>query len=614
MRFRAWPIPILLLSTLAVVPIVGAAPVVLPTSDSAYAIDAAFPTNDLISTRPFVPQQRHFTVTGPDGQTIENTHESLTMQTRCGVTATWGTTILNSLAGVPTLHGHPGDGTFTITAIAAQGAMQVCITVGGKDAIMCFPVQGTQVWNWRSSGATFVDDNVDLGSAGCTTTTEVLTAEDDPNNAVFFQDTPASDPSAFSQPATVTCPNATTLNGVWARGSLQTLNTFATFYHVQGTVPGDNDLRDNLGVASTGYVDKGSGVQGTHSATIPYNNAAGNSYQLAAKNGTAGAEQLGAVLFVAPMQCTITSPSFIGFLFDPDELQVIASQAQCNGDQTSFVVNVGVTQTLNDLDVIIRNTMTNDIILTIDDSEMFQQPGGSGNQVLYFNRTLPPGTFVAIARGDFAGLGALDFFTGGPFNVPLGTCTDTPYDDSELRAFIVARTNQTNGYVNSTSAAIIATVDFNQLQTEVQVNQVHSHIDSHFNQTWAMITDFEGNITAILNDLCSGGGCNFTVDNEPVIQALEAQQMRFLDLDTQTSWTFLLFLALLIWCWYQRWLFVAIASVIGILDAFMVPHVLGFKGTALVLVAGVVLQILVDMRDAWREKKEQEEASGGETT
>lgn len=178
----------------------------------------------------------------------------------------------------------------------------------------------------------------------------------------------------------------------------------------------------------------------------------------------------------------------------------------------------------------------------------------------------------------------------------------------------IARSSQTNGYVNSTSAAIIATVDFNQLQTEVQLNEIHTHIDSHFAQTWGMLTSFEGNITAILNDLCSGGGCNFTVETEPVIQALEAQQMRFLDLDTQTSWTFLLFLALLIWCWYQRWLFVAIASVIGILDAFMVPHVLGFKGTALVLVAGVVLQILVDMRDAWREKKEQEEASGGETT
>jgi hypothetical protein len=62
-----------------------------------------------------------------------------------------------------------------------------------------------------------------------------------------------------------------------------------------------------------------------------------------------------------------------------------------------------------------------------------------------------------------------------------------------------------------------------------------------------------------------------------------------------------LFLVFLVLAFFQRWLFVAIAAVIGILEIMLVDDVFGENGfifTALLLVLALILQVLVDMRDA----------------
>lgn len=612
-----------LLTASLFVPLATAAPTVLPTTSSAYAIH---PTNDYVWLVPLqnpaecggisVAGVNDYQYTAPNGEalvfvntvTVCDTGPGVVHNPVCaGVTLQGGGYQRYSLDGVllePVgqtqafaasggLVGDPGDGTFSSENPRGQinsGLHLACIHVGGKEYLSGAGACAFQnFWNWRSSGTNYAPSG-----SPCPTT-----AENDPNNFVFFSDQAPTDPDpqGFTTQSTVSCtaPMPATLNGLWIRGSQQSLNTFATFYHVQGIPIGpDADLRDNVGVASTGYVDKGSGAQGTHSAIIGYNNAAGNSYQLSVKNGTSGEEQLGAVLFVPLNQC---NPPNIGsslLQITSIGLDLSVSQAQCRGDPVSFSVDVDLTTllTLGDLEVVVYDAFNDDIVLTVDESQMFNRNSG---QVQFFNRTFPPGPYVAHALADIVGIGAVDLYDSEAFNVPQGTCIDTPFDDSSLRQFTISRTNQTNSFVNSTSNT-----------TQNLVVEVHQHIDTHFNQTWTMIQDFELNITTILNDLCVNGNCNFTVNNTQVLEELEAQQLQFLELDPDESWTFLLFLAILLLSYWQRWLFVAIACLIGITDMWLNTPILGFKGTALVMVAGIALQILVDMRDARLEKQQAE--------
>lgn len=254
-------------------------------------------------------------------------------------------------------------------------------------------------------------------------------------------------PIAFTSTETsVTCPNTATIRGIWTQSGNS--EVFATFYHVQGNVA-DTDLRDNVAVGSTGYVSKGTATQGTHSAQIGYNNAVGNSFQLAVKYA-GGEEHLGQVQYVAPFQCTLPGPTLTGFSFNPDAVALIVSQAQCNGDATEFSVNHAVSQTLNDLDVFIINDFNGITVMQVDDSEMRHIPsGGTGQGVFFFNRTLPPGVWQAVVRSDFGGLGALDYFYGHAFNVPVGTCINALVSIDELTE-IVNNLGDTITFINNT--------------------------------------------------------------------------------------------------------------------------------------------------------------------
>lgn len=287
---------------------------------------------------------------------------------------------------------------------------------------------------------------------------------------------------------------------------------------------------------------------------------------------------------------------------DPMEFQITASQAQCNGDETSFAINMddGPPDSM-EADIIDSSTGT--VLMEITTAQMLDV----NQHAYFFNRTLPAGGYVVYAFQDPPGVIAPSRFDSTAFNVPLGTCIDTPFDDSGLAALIVARTNQTNSYVNSTSEAILE-----------NLTSVHVHIDSHFNMTDALIVNqfFQTNgyinttriqILDAINDL------DFNIDcgNETGNCTFEAQTMIDLPgLTDQQVGAFLLFLTMLIISFFQRWLFVAIASVIGILEVFILGGIFGFEFTGLLLVIGIMMQIFVDHRDAMLEKRAKEE--GGE--
>lgn len=173
--------------------------------------------------------------------------------------------------------------------------------------------------------------------------------------------------------------------------------------------------------------------------------------------------------------------SLIGMTFDITELFVTVSQAQCNLDHQSAVVNVGVTQTLNDMDLYIYKAVDHVFVLQFDDSAMFHDPSTGASGVYGIDFQLPTGTYVALVTSDFGGLGAVDFFFGTAFNVPRGTCVDSTNQD--LLPFLINQFQQTNTYENSTEAAN----HFEHTQTNSYINSTHSHIDSHFNSTNALI-------------------------------------------------------------------------------------------------------------------------------
>lgn len=88
-----------------------------------------------------------------------------------------------------------------------------------------------------------------------------------------------------------------------------------------------------------------------------------------------------------------------------------------------------------------------------------------------------------------------------------------------------------------------------------------------------------------MDGAAGAAGGNFTVLDLPGMTEAQAGAL-------------LVFLVFLVLAFFQRWLFVAISSVIGILDIVLVGGIFGFIFTFLLLVLALVLETLRDMRDA----------------
>jgi hypothetical protein len=233
-----------------------------------------------------------------------------------------------------------------------------------------------------------------------------------------------------------------------------------------------------------------------------------------------------------------------------------------------------------------------------------------GNLLFGRSITLPAAReYVIVVTADYTGALEQDDYSVESFSVPAGSCV--AYDDAPLREFIIERLNQTNGYVNTTSAT------------------VHAHIDSHFNQTYTFLNTSFGAQETLILFRTSQTNSYVNSSRVAILSALndfelnvdcgengtqcEFEAMTMIDLPGMTDQqvgAFLLFLILLLISFFQRWLFVAIASVIGILDVVLIGGIFGFTFTGLLVVLGIVLQILVDHRDAMNEKKAERE--GGE--
>lgn len=431
---------VVLLTVALLVPVGWAAPVILPTSSSLVSVDSAdtfaitcFTFGSLVS----------YSFTGPGGQTLTVQQSAVCpagsnanpvppcVSVGTSSTARWSVfrfdgaqvsgdavwTVQGDLTGTPL------DGTWQVRLVVGTA---VCMALEGKQYQSTIQTTLSPIcfYNWRHAGATYTSAN------SCAVPT---TIQENPNEATFFSDQAPQDPDPdpFATLATVTCPSSLLMRGDWIRGASQVGNTFVRFVVVEGLETTDGDLRDNLGAEFTALVDDGALSAGQQTETVAYNNAVGNSFQLLARAGATGQEQVSNVFLVPAGQCGITPPSLLGFSYDPDEFHITVSQAQCRDDKVAFSINVGVTQTLNMVTVFIRDTETNVVALQVTTPQMFHVPSSGSTGIYFFNRTLGPGPWVATARGDFGGLGAVDFFDSQAFNVPEGSCL-TPGDKVDL--------------------------------------------------------------------------------------------------------------------------------------------------------------------------------------
>lgn len=211
-------------------------------------------------------------------------------------------------------------------------------------------------------------------------------------------------------------------------------------------------------------------------------------------------------------------------------------------------------------------------------------------QAAWTSILLPPGDYYALLLLDITGVGAIDLFDADVFTVSASPCTDNPTDLGPVLNHIQynqAQENATQLQLNHTDNNVthIHAEQHNQHSiTNARINTTFLSLYAQINANWARtnttcqktvfsIAGCEG-LEILIGDVCQSGNCNFTVNNTPVLQALEAEKVRLLGFDSPETWTMLLFGALMVWALHKKWFFVAGVAMIG-----MISVILGTAGT-----------------------------------
>lgn len=278
--------------------------------------------------------------------------------------------------------------------------------------------------------------------------------------------------------------------------------------------------------------------------------------------------------------------------------QVSVYGTHCLGDKIGFAVNLDLAAgiTIGDMDVTIINAETGVVIENIDDATMTNV----ANAGFYFQRTYPTGPYVALAVADLAGIGAIDYFDMEAFSVPAGSCF-TAGDKQDILdrfaaldanvAWINATTLRTEAnvtQVNLTVSDAHAHIDGHFTYQNLRENEsraisaamhsygfnlqntTHSHIDAHFNNTWARqaYTNSVINATAVgLN--VSIAEIIIRIDRNLTLLNLTTNNQGVFGLSSISTYTgpdstvILLFFLLMAWAMFQGYFLVALMALLG---------------------------------------------------
>lgn len=605
---------LILCGLITVTPAASAAPTVLPSTSSTYAITST-DTFQFSLGYGVVPG---VTLTGqswhlfaPDGSSMSFTRTDTQAPSSSPAifsldgSAVSGNTQVYTVQG--SLLGHPGDGTWHIVysgpnSVGVCTAQSVCptLSVGGKGLRFGPSFSSGDVQDPSVNGPNFwIDGENQLwnqrNTAPSTTWSEPSTIpncfapcvdpineapDEDPNNAVFFNDVSPPTVSPFTAytlnyGAVAGCPttSTSTVNGAWLGA---TGTAFSQFIYRDGNFLGTTDLRSVIGYATTTEENEGATAAGTDDKSIPYNNAAGTSYQFKVRDSTG--EALGVVQWIPSGLCTATIPSILNLIHDENEFQISASQAQCSEDAISFEITLfalGAGSGSGAINVGLYGAQTGAPRIDIVKAQMFST-GTFPSQVYSFERVMPPGAYVAIATADVTGgIGINDYFDAVAFNVPREACGDLTTDLSPVLLAIESSRLNLTSYLDHVDA------------------QLHA-LDANLTATRGDILDAINNLNVTIVGNVTG---NFSIDNATLTSiyqeilehrngTLELNAMSFDGLNFDGSFLVLLWLIALLWCLRHGKLLAATAATVGIGMVLVPgPEYIGWVGVLLFTIA-----------------------------
>lgn len=599
-----------------VVPTVTAAPQVLPVADSLMDVGATdsfdFERGIMLSVGTV------WQITAPDGQfaTITRGAQAPTTTTnqKWGLDGTQLAGEVGLWSWEGNLTGHPADGTWTIAlrpspTYDSSGADGNTLTIQGKTirfgAYAQTAATQVQTWNWRSTSGTWTESSTVPVITGIDTINEA--PDEDPNNAVFFQDAPGGGTESpftahtLGYTAPSNCNNFanSTVSGAWLGASG---TVFSQFIYRDGNFLGTTDLRTVPLYSTTTEENEGAVSNGTDSKSISYNNAVGTSYQFKVRNATSVA--LGSVQWIPNGLCS-NPPEFntgADVEHDPNALSVSASQAQCAGDPITWALIMqdnptGLQEHLVELFIFDANQGGFNLppdpveVAYYNTTTMHRTGPASEAHSHFVADDLPTGNYVAFAFANYTGIGATDYVDSWAFSVPRGPCTDTPTDLSPVLLAVSSSTTLLNSSINASRAEIVALLVQHMNQTDL--------MNVTIGQIYEIVSNFTFNVD------CSGNNtCQFIVNNDTlnaILQNLTEHRNNTLELNMTSNFNglgfdgfvlLLFWIAALLFFAYQAWYFSLAFSIPGLFEVLFPADIPGdFTQWFLFCLLGVLMEI-----------------------
>lgn len=564
-------------------PVASAVPQVVDSSTATEFVDGSVDYYEILRTTLQANQEfstRAMVITAPDGDQLTFTPNGV-IQPGSGMTTTasWyldgtprsGSTQFWTVTG--NLHGTPADGTWVINYEQPVGGLcdtnavpPTCtLSIQGQSIVFYQPVTTThQFWNWHQGSWT----EPAKGLASPDPDDEA--AQEDPNNAKFFSET-GQEYTAYTLNFVVSCGATPTMSitGAWLGASG---TAFSSHIYRDGQFLGTTDLRSVAGATTTTEEDEGATAAGTDTETnIPYNNAAGTSYQFRIRTAAQG-EALGVVAYAAPLACTPASPPAL--ISHQNMVFLSVSQAQCANDAVSFSIDVDLTAAvgLNDLDLVIHDAQTGTLLANYDDAQMFNAQAG---QIYYMADVFLPGAYMAHSHADVGGVGAVDLFDSVAFNVPVGDCI---WHEPDLSGVYLA----------------LSLMEGNLTEILANLEEILNTLDIVFD--CAANCTINANLTTLQQILE-----NVTQHRDGSIEIMTENFEGY----TFGELTILFFfLAMFLWGGYTRQIFIMVAGAIGAVLVTITTPDLPVKW---LILAALLAAAAIGIRNNWRQNREDQE-------
>lgn len=371
--------------------------------------------------------------------------------------------------------------------------------------------------------------------------------------------------------------------------------------------PEDSPLRSVHGVSATDKWAVGDGGTIIHSAaategwTVEPSTTGADLLSVFCVTSTecwAGGE--GGIIQKLQINPVVAAPTLTGLTLDSQDIRTMVSHAQCLGDDITYSVGIDKALGAGGLHGYIIDATGGTVVLH-HDSTLAGDYSTLNNVLFWRTVSLPAGDYLLVNTADYSGILEQDEYSFESFNVPKGSCVDSPTDLSQVLNHIQynqAQENTTQDHLNDTDNNVthLHAELHNQFTfTNSRINQTHLSIIFQVNQAWARLnttcqkTAFSAVGCEGVENLCSEGGCNITVDNSDVINALGETEMKFIGLDTAESWTLVLLGGLFLWGLRKNHLWVVAGTAIAIPAVIFVGNK-SLPWAVLVLMAGLIIQ------------------------